>query len=139
MSIELGNLDGEKCNRGGCEGIICHTREGSCSCHNNPPCSYCTDDGQYCPECEWSNADDNRESRRKELANPKPIINFDFEAARQKRIELNKGKLFEIRKYFDDHFEGVIAKDLDYESADNLLDKCKKLPACYVSYQMNEQ
>lgn len=55
MSIEHGTLKGETCNRNECDGVIEHEREGFCSCHLNPPCSYCTDDSQYCPKCGWEN------------------------------------------------------------------------------------
>ena len=64
-----GLLKGEVCNRNGCDGIIIHEREGSCSCHySNPPCSYCTDDSQYCPKCEWDN-------REREPKVPTKVIN----------------------------------------------------------------
>lgn len=139
MSTEKGYLDGEKCNRDGCEGIIYHSPEGSCSCHINPPCSYCTDDGAYCPECDWSNADDNREVRRKELENPKPVFVWDSEAAKRKRIEQNVGKVFEVIKYFDDHAVATIGSNLNYEEADKLLTQYQGYPATYVSYQMREQ
>ena len=42
---DLGYFKGEKCNRNGCNGIIDeHEKEGECTCHINPPCSYCTTD-----------------------------------------------------------------------------------------------
>lgn len=54
-----GIVKGEICNRDGCKGIIGeHEKEGSCSCHNNPPCSYCTTDTAYCPECGWESVDE---------------------------------------------------------------------------------
>lgn len=50
---------GEKCNRNGCAGIIQeHETDNQCSCHINPPCSYCTEDRNYCPECDWQAKDD---------------------------------------------------------------------------------
>lgn len=52
--MEEGYCKGENCNRDDCEGIIdAHDRDGSCSCFNNPPCSYCTEPVSYCPKCEW--------------------------------------------------------------------------------------
>ena len=52
--ITHGVLKGEQCNRNGCAGIIDeHEKEGGCSCHINPPCSYCTTDTAYCPVCGW--------------------------------------------------------------------------------------
>jgi len=60
--MELGYQKGEVCNRNGCEGIIdALEKEGSCSCHINPPCSYCTDSTEYCPTCDWSGADEQNE------------------------------------------------------------------------------
>lgn len=57
--MEPGYLSGEICNRNGCEGVIAeHEKEGSCSCHINPPCSYCTTDTAYCPVCGWEPAED---------------------------------------------------------------------------------
>lgn len=54
MTIELGYMTSETCNRNGCKGIIEEReKEGSCSCHSNPPCSHCVDDNHYCPECGW--------------------------------------------------------------------------------------
>jgi hypothetical protein len=55
----IGLTKGETCNRDGCTGIIDeHPKEGSCSCHINPPCGYCTTDTSYCPVCEWCPDDD---------------------------------------------------------------------------------
>ena len=49
-----GYSKGEKCNRDGCTGIINeYEKDGSCSCHTNPPCSYCTEPNAYCEECGW--------------------------------------------------------------------------------------
>lgn len=57
--ISLGYIKGEICNRDGCKGIIDESeKEGSCSCHIHPPCSYCTTDTAYCPDCNWEPADD---------------------------------------------------------------------------------
>jgi hypothetical protein len=50
----LGTEKGKTCNRNGCTGIIDEEEKRSCSCHINPPCSSCTDDRAYCPECGWS-------------------------------------------------------------------------------------
>jgi hypothetical protein len=59
VTVELGLVKGETCNRNGCAGIIDeHEKEGSCSCHINPPCGYCTTDTAYCPECNWCPDDD---------------------------------------------------------------------------------
>lgn len=70
----LGVIEGEKCNRliksmdndflgmpvfsaTRCEGIIeddGKDPDTECTCHcGHPPCSYCTTQNQYCPECGW--------------------------------------------------------------------------------------
>ncbi len=59
MSSQLENIQegycvGERCNREGCDGILeQHDIDGCCSCHTNPPCSYCTTAKEYCPKCGW--------------------------------------------------------------------------------------
>jgi len=59
--MEYGVLKGEQCNRDGCTGIIDeHEKEGGCCCYICPPCSYCTTDTAYCPECGWDCNDDNK-------------------------------------------------------------------------------
>lgn len=51
---DIGYEKGDICNRNGCIGIIDeHEKEGCCSCHINPPCSYCTEQSEYCLECGW--------------------------------------------------------------------------------------
>lgn len=56
---EIGIVKGEICNRDGCVGVIDeHEKDGSCSCHIHPPCSYCVTDTAYCPVCDWSCDDD---------------------------------------------------------------------------------
>ena len=53
-----GYSKGEICNRDGCDGVISeHHIEGSCSCHINPPCSYCVEPKEYCPKCDWDAKD----------------------------------------------------------------------------------
>ena len=51
----VGYTKGEVCNRNGCTGIIMEDDDidGGCSCHINPPCSYCTTPKGYCDECGW--------------------------------------------------------------------------------------
>lgn len=50
----IGYEKGDICNRNGCIGIIDeYEGEGGCTCHINPPCSYCVDSRAYCPECSW--------------------------------------------------------------------------------------
>jgi hypothetical protein len=65
MNIEEGYLEGETCNREGCTGIIQEIeKEGSCSCHINPPCGYCTEQNAYCEECGWDAKEEQREYDR---------------------------------------------------------------------------
>ena len=51
--------EGEVCGRDGCKGVLeeFNIHDG-CSCHINPPCSYCTYPGEYCPKCNWSAKED---------------------------------------------------------------------------------
>jgi len=55
---EPGFCEGDVCGRAGCKGIIeTHPTE-NCSCHISPPCSACTAPRNYCPDCDWEEADD---------------------------------------------------------------------------------
>lgn len=49
--MELGYIEGEKCNRHGCNGIMKEHPVENCCCHINSPCSACTKERGYCPEC----------------------------------------------------------------------------------------
>lgn len=54
--LKLGIEEGETCNRDGCQGRIEYLPDesaGCCSCHINPPCSYCTSTKPECPICGW--------------------------------------------------------------------------------------
>lgn len=58
-----GYLKGEVCNRDGCVGIIDeHYTDSCCSCHINPPCSYCTTSREYCPICDWDGREEQIEN-----------------------------------------------------------------------------
>ncbi len=48
---ELGYIEGERCNRHGCDGIMEERPIENCSCHISPPCSSCTEERGYCPKC----------------------------------------------------------------------------------------
>lgn len=51
---EDGYLEGEVCGRNGCDGVLKEgDKDGCCSCHIAPPCSYCTMSAEYCPKCDW--------------------------------------------------------------------------------------
>lgn len=61
--LEEGYSKGDTCNRDGCKGIIAeHESDGCCSCHINPPCSYCTTSREYCPECYWDGREEQIQS-----------------------------------------------------------------------------
>ena len=51
---ELGIEEGDTCRRNGCPGILDVRTPENCSCHINPPCSACTTDRTFCPECGWA-------------------------------------------------------------------------------------
>ena len=60
--LYVGYSEGETCNRDNCKGIIKeYEKEGSCSCHDNPPCSYCTEPNAYCPTCGWDAREEQNE------------------------------------------------------------------------------
>ncbi len=54
MEDNLGYVEGEICNRDGCDGLIQEReKDGSCTCFLNPPCGYCTTNTGFCPVCDW--------------------------------------------------------------------------------------
>lgn len=57
--VEPGFVKGEVCGRDGCQGIIEeHEKDGGCTCFINPPCSYCVEPCEFCPECDWQASDE---------------------------------------------------------------------------------
>lgn len=56
--IKYGYEEGETCGRDQCKGIIKESALEGCSCHISPPCSACTTDRCYCPDCDWQGKDD---------------------------------------------------------------------------------
>ncbi len=51
----VGEVDGERCLRNGCNGVIALRDSENCSCHmGHAPCSSCTAPRMYCPTCHWS-------------------------------------------------------------------------------------
>lgn len=50
---EPGCVEGDRCNRDGCDGIIVFNEPEGCSCHICPPCSACVNAGSSCPKCGW--------------------------------------------------------------------------------------
>lgn len=55
--IQIGDQEGEKCNRGGCEGVIRLREVDDCSCHASPPCGAHSEPLEECPECGWAARD----------------------------------------------------------------------------------
>ena len=47
----LGYVEGERCNRHGCDGLMAERRVENCSCHISPPCGACTEERGYCTKC----------------------------------------------------------------------------------------
>lgn len=87
MGHTVGYLKGDVCNRNGCVGIIDeHTKDGSCSCHINPPCSYCTSDNNYCPSCDWQG-----EEEQKQVEKSRPVYKNDFRP--RELVDLDRNKL----------------------------------------------
>lgn len=91
----IGYLKGEICGREGCAGIIEeHPSESCCSCHVNPPCSYCTDSREYCPVCEWEGRDEQLKAQYKPLPNDIQSV-YNRGMARE---DVHRRKIDNIRK-----------------------------------------
>ncbi len=56
--MDFGICEGETCWRDGCQGILKEDPPENCHCHVNPPCSDCTTNRCWCPECGWSGKDE---------------------------------------------------------------------------------
>ena len=59
MNSPIGIIEGEKCKRNGCAGILYNKTGGECTCHlGHPPCGYCVKSigccPGCCPECGWN-------------------------------------------------------------------------------------
>jgi len=58
MIEERSVLDiGSRCGHKGCNGTVRSAREDEgycCSCHLNPPCTFCVEPELYCDECDWT-------------------------------------------------------------------------------------
>lgn len=94
--MEYGVVKGEQCNRGGCVGIIDeHEKEGSCSCHINPPCGYCTTDTAFCPVCDWDCSDETE-----------PVIDPEVAKRNQEYYQQENEKWQAARDLFYNRFNG---------------------------------
>lgn len=47
----VGNQEGDRCNRDGCEGRMGYEPVGNCSCHISPPCAACEHNPLVCLSC----------------------------------------------------------------------------------------
>ena len=71
--IKIGYEVGDKCNRNGCKGVIAEKEiDGGCSCHINPPCSFCTTPKEVCDICGWD-AEDEEGNTPIQKTNVKPL------------------------------------------------------------------
>lgn len=55
---DIGYGEGDTCAREGCCGVIDMHRSDNCSCHLSAPCGSCTAPRNFCPECDWEEAND---------------------------------------------------------------------------------
>lgn len=55
---ENGFAEGDICNHDSCDGTIKLYPVENCACHNNPPCSACTEPAEYCDKCYWEAKDE---------------------------------------------------------------------------------
>lgn len=49
----VGCEEDERCNRGGCPGVLELEKVEGCTCFINPPCSRCVSATICCPVCHW--------------------------------------------------------------------------------------
>lgn len=124
--MEVGYDEGSVCNRDGCMGIIQQQDSGGCSCHINPPCSSCCNDSQYCGECGWENL-------AEQASIYKSITPFVFEHI---PIAEDDGKLYVIKRYFDDHYEMAYGPPMKKGDIYRKLATFKQ--GHYVSYRVRE-
>jgi len=113
--MDEGYSKGETCNRDGCNGIINENyKEGGCSCHINPPCSYCTTSTAYCPVCGWDAKEEQEEYDKIQYENHKKNEDYykkereDFAKARELFYQKYRGEIpaekLEIRSESHTHF-----------------------------------
>lgn len=53
MDNTYGLIEGDRCNRQGCDGEMERYDEPDCSCHISPPCGNCVNAEFICPKCEY--------------------------------------------------------------------------------------
>ena len=146
--LELGYCNGETCNRHNdetgeiCKGIIEeHYKDGGCSCHINPPCSYCETPSEYCPECDWDAREekDEMDRIRHEVYLKQQEKNKNLPPPPPKVEIRDDGKLYSVVRYFDDIYEATIGSNLTIGEANDLQRKMNNKPRYYVYYSVREQ
>lgn len=71
-NLTLGYSKGEMCNRDGCKGVVDeYEKDGCCSCHIDPPCSYCVEPNAFCNTCGWNAKGEQQAYDRLQLENYK--------------------------------------------------------------------
>lgn len=98
--MEYGVLEGEICGRDGCNGIIKELpKDGCCSCHISPPCSYCETQTEFCPACGWSAQEDQIEydNMMHEFYLKNPPKQIKYKTDKQLYDELEDGKFGYVR------------------------------------------
>lgn len=139
MSSHEGYEELEDCNREDCTGVIALLDiDGCCSCHSNPPCSYCTTPREYCPECAWNLQDEMNEVINPSFMElyPKPteerIPSYMYTPRDTKYKGEDLTPIWGVNKYFDEVFDGVVARGLTKEEADKKLSRLTR--NIYTSY-----
>lgn len=101
----MGNEKGQRCDRNGCTGIIQEREaDASCSCHIHPPCSHCTTDRHFCPECGWDAEEERQENYHK-------YINSDIYKKNQEYYHEQNEKWAADRKKFYEMYSGKMPVD----------------------------
>ena len=100
-----GYCKGETCNRDGCAGIIAeHHLDGGCSCHINPPCSFCETAREYCPVCDW-------DAREEQLEADKKQSEYWAEYHKRPEVIAERKKQEEQEELFNKMYHGQIPVD----------------------------
>lgn len=96
ISIEEGYSKGETCNRNKCIGVINeYEKEGSCSCHTNPPCGYCTEANSYCEACGWDAKEEQNDYDKQQMV----IYKKNESYYEKQRKEYDESRMLFYKKY----------------------------------------
>lgn len=137
MEIEIGIEVGQVCNRNKCKGVITEKEiDGGCSCHINPPCSFCETLREKCEECGWD-ADDEAYLQLKERL--KHITPRSTTPLNTLKIE-DDGSLYKIVRYFDTFPECIVENNLSKSQAYTRRSQIiKERQRHYVSFEVRLQ